>query len=102
MHWLVLSGSGERAGEARASAAAFLADAGAAHVEVLDFRDGFFPSDHARLKERFEELKSQVRPDVVLTHHRHDLHQDHRLVSELTWNTFRAHLVLEYEIPKYD
>jgi len=39
---------------------------------------------------------------VILTHHLHDRHQDHKLIGELTWNTFRAHLILEYEIPKYD
>jgi LmbE family N-acetylglucosaminyl deacetylase len=71
-------------------------------VLVKDFRTSFFPFIGAQIKEFFEELKAQVRPDLVLTHTRNDLHQDHRLVSELTWNTFRDHLILEYEIPKYD
>ncbi len=56
----------------------------------------------AEVKDYFERLKGELSPDVVFTHQRADLHQDHRLVSELTWNTFRNHLVLEYEIPKYD
>ena len=66
------------------------------------FRDGFFPYEGGAVKEVFEGLKSKVQPDLVFTHHRHDLHQDHRLVCELTWNTFRDHVVLEYEVPKYD
>src|ERR671927_213655 len=56
----------------------------------------------ARVKDWFEDLKTTVDPDVVFTHHGHDRHQDHRLVAELTWNTFRRHLILEYEVPKYD
>jgi LmbE family N-acetylglucosaminyl deacetylase len=100
--WLVLSGHGERAGEAADSAAAFLAEAGATRVLVEGFRDGFFPYDGGAVKERFEQLKAEVAPDLVLTHRLEDRHQDHRLVAELTWNTFRDHLVLEYEIPKYE
>jgi len=99
--WVVLSADGERGDEARASAKAFLAAAGSADVRVLGHRESFFPYDGAQVKETFEELKT-VEPDLILTHARHDLHQDHRLVCELTWNTFRDHLVLEYEIPKYD
>jgi LmbE family N-acetylglucosaminyl deacetylase len=71
-------------------------------VIVHDHRDGFLPYMGAAVKESFEALKHEPGPDVIFTHHRHDLHQDHRLVSELTWNTWRDHLVLEYEIPKYD
>src|SRR5262249_46829373 len=71
-------------------------------IVVKTFRDGYFPSQSAAIKDVFEDLKRRVAPDVILTHYRHDLHQDHRLVAELTWNTFRRHLVLEYEIPKYD
>jgi LmbE family N-acetylglucosaminyl deacetylase len=99
--WVVLAADGERADEARSSAAAFLAAAASAEVRVHDFRDGFLPHEGARLKEAFESLKEAL-PDVILTHGRHDLHQDHRLASELTWQTFRDHLILEYEIPKYD
>jgi LmbE family N-acetylglucosaminyl deacetylase len=99
--WVVLAASGERAHEARAGAEAFLADAEVRDVRVHDFRDGFLPYSGGEVKAIFEALKS-VAPDVVFTHTRHDLHQDHRLACELTWNTFRDHLVLEYEIPKYD
>ena len=69
---------------------------------LKDFRDGYFPYDGAEIKRFFEELKGEFSPDVILTHQRADLHQDHRMTCELTWNTFRDHLVLEYEIPKYD
>jgi LmbE family N-acetylglucosaminyl deacetylase len=100
--WVVLSATPAREKEARASAAQFLADAGTATVLVKAFRDGFFPAVWAEIKGFFEELKQQVEPDLVLCHQRQDLHQDHRVVAELTWNTFRRHLVLEYEIPKYE
>jgi LmbE family N-acetylglucosaminyl deacetylase len=100
--WVVFAASGERADEARRSAETFLASAGNADVVVHGFRDGYLPHVGAELKDVFEELKSRVEPDLVFTHTRHDLHQDHRAVCELTWNTWRRHLVLEYEIPKYD
>jgi LmbE family N-acetylglucosaminyl deacetylase len=99
--WVVLAAPGDRAGEARASARAFLADAEISDVRIHEFRDGFLPYSGGEVKEVFEDLKD-VRPDLVFTHTRHDLHQDHRLACELTWNTFRNHLILEYEIPKYD
>jgi LmbE family N-acetylglucosaminyl deacetylase len=100
--WLVLGAEGARADEARASADAFLEGAGAKTVIVEGFRDGFFPYLGPAVKDRFEELKRDLSPDLIFTHVGIDLHQDHRLVSELTWNTFRNHLILEYEIPKYD
>ena len=100
--WVVFSAAGPRAGEARLSADRFLAGAGQRDIVLYDFRDGFFPYNGAAIKERFEELKARVSPDLVFTHHRHDLHQDHRTLSELTRNTFRDHAVLEYEIPKYE
>jgi LmbE family N-acetylglucosaminyl deacetylase len=100
--WVVLSAAGKRKKEAQASAAAFLSGAGRRNVVVKDFRDGFFPYIGEGIKEYFEALKSSSDPDLIFTHHRQDLHQDHRLVSELTWNTFRDHLILEYEIVKYD
>ncbi len=100
--WCVLSASPERAREAEAGAAACLAGAVEATVTVAGFKDGFFPYDGAALKAWFETLKSRPRPDLILTHTRHDRHQDHREVCQLTWNTFRDHLILEYEILKYD
>jgi LmbE family N-acetylglucosaminyl deacetylase len=100
--WVVLGAHGDRADEALKSAEAFLAAVDARTVLVKDFRDGFFPYVGGSVKDFFEELKRDFAPDLILTHQRHDLHQDHRLVSELTWNTFRDHLILEYEVPKYD
>lgn len=100
--WVVLGAQGEREREARASAEAFLGAASRSEVVVHGFRDGFFPYIGGEVKDVFEELKSRLDPDLILTHARHDLHQDHRLVCELTWNTWRDHLILEYEIPKYD
>ena len=98
--WVVLGAAGERAAEAQASAEAFLASAGRAEVVVHGFRDAYMPYHGESVKEAFEELK-RVEPDLVLTHTRDDLHQDHRLACELTWNTFRDNLILEYEVPKW-
>ncbi len=100
--WVVFCATPERAAEARSSAAVFLTGAARARVVVHDHRDGFLPYLGGAVKDTFESLKREVNPDLVLTHHREDRHQDHRLVSELTWNTWRDHLILEYEIPKYD
>ena len=99
--WVVFSGDATRTAEARDSADRFLAGCLSTSVVVHDFRDGFLPYAGAAVKERFEELKA-VEPDLVLTHRLEDRHQDHRLLAELTWNTFRDHVVLEYEIPKYE
>jgi len=101
-HWIVFSGGGGRADEARRSADKFLEGAGKRSIVVRDFRNGFFPYVATEIKEFFEELKGQLSPDVIFTHYREDLHQDHRLLAELTWNTWRDHWILEYEIPKYD
>ncbi|SRR6266404_1878774 len=100
--WCVLSGVGEREREARNSAADFLSGAANAEVEVMSFRDGFFPEQGEPIKSWFEVLKTRVKPDLILTHRRDDAHQDHREVCRLTWNTFRDHCILEYEIPKWD
>ena len=100
--WVVLSGRGERAAEAEASAHALLDGAAEKRVIIRDFEDGFFPYNGAEIKGFFETLKREFSPDVVFTHQRGDLHQDHRLSCELTWNTFRDHLIFEYEVPKYD
>jgi LmbE family N-acetylglucosaminyl deacetylase len=102
VYWIVLGAAGERRAEAVQSANLFLARARRKEIVVKEFRDGYFPYIGAEIKDFFEELKRTCAPDVILTHYREDLHQDHRLVSELTWNTFRSHLILEYEIVKYD
>jgi LmbE family N-acetylglucosaminyl deacetylase len=100
--WVVFGAQGVRVEEARRSAERFLAAAAKREIMIHGFRDGFFPYTGAEIKDAFEALKARVSPDLIFTHYRHDLHQDHRLIAELTWNTFRDHLVLEYEIPKYD
>jgi LmbE family N-acetylglucosaminyl deacetylase len=102
VHWVVWSAPGAREREARRSAARFLRGAAHSHVRVERFRDGYLPHQGAAIKDVFEELKRAVTPDLVFTHAGGDAHQDHRLVSELTWNTFRDHCILEYEVPKYD
>jgi len=102
VHWCVLSGVDERGVEARASASDFLAEAPGRTVEIMNFRDGFFPEQGEQIKLWFESLKSRVNPDVILAHRQDDGHQDHRQVNRLVWNTFRDHLILEYEIPKWD
>jgi len=100
--WIVFSGSPARAREARRAAGLFLRGAKTSRVMLRRFRDGFFPAEFRRIKEEFERLKRRVSPDVVFCPWREDAHQDHRTVAELVGNTFRDHLVLEYEIPKYD
>lgn len=102
VRWCVLSAAGRRADEARASAASFLAGATAAEVEVATFPDGLFPYHGYEIKSWMEDLKDRVQPDLVFSHRFDDAHQDHREVSRLTWNTFRDHLIFEYEIPKWD
>jgi len=100
--WVVFSGASERSREARRSASQFLQGARRTRILLEQFRDGFFPYEGARIKAVFEDLKQKVNPDIVLTHYRDDRHQDHRVLSDLAWNTFRDHFILEYEIPKYD
>ena len=96
--WCVFSGNEQRHAEAFAAAGLF---APAADVRLFHFRDGLFPQEHRDIKQQFERLKG-VDPDLILTHSRDDRHQDHRTLAELTWNTFRSHLILQYEIPKWD
>jgi LmbE family N-acetylglucosaminyl deacetylase len=100
--WVVLGAQADRELEARASAEAFLASASDSNVVVHGFRDGYLPYLGGEVKDTFEELKRTVDPDLIFTHYRDDLHQDHRLTCELTWNTWRNNVILEYEIPKYD
>jgi LmbE family N-acetylglucosaminyl deacetylase len=100
--WVVFSSDDERAGETRRAAQAIHGKHPRVNVEVLTFRGSYFPYEGAQIKDHFERVKARVQPNLVLTHFLQDRHQDHRVVSELTWNTFRNHLVLEYEIPKYE
>ena len=102
VHWVVLSADGPRVGEAARGARLVLRDARDADVVVKEFSDSQFPFEGARIRAYFEELGRTTAPDLVLTHRREDMHQDHRLVAELTWCIFRDHLILEYEIPKYE
>ncbi len=102
VHWVVFGATAKRKREALASARKFLGRAKRKKIIIKDFRDGFFPYRGERIKEYFEQLKTEFAPDVIFTHNRDDLHQDHRLISDLTWNTFRNHLILEYEVVKYD
>lgn len=102
IHWVVLSCHGVRSDEARVGADRFREGSAGGDLEMGTFRDGFFPSRGEAIKEFFEALKARINPDVIFTHFREDRHQDHRLVSDLTWNTWRDHLILEYEVPKWD
>jgi LmbE family N-acetylglucosaminyl deacetylase len=99
--WVVFSAGGARTREARQSASEFLAGAARKRIVVKTFKGSFFPYQGERIKAYFETLKA-FQPDLVFTHYRDDRHQDHRVLSDLAWNTFRDHTVLEYEIPKYD
>jgi LmbE family N-acetylglucosaminyl deacetylase len=100
--WVVVGSDPQREREALRSADSLLGDVAKRDVTVRAFRDGFLPYQAVQVKEYFEELKARVSPSMIFTHQRNDAHQDHRLISELTWSTFRDHLILEYEIPKYD
>ena len=100
--WVVFSSNPTREKEALDCAQKFLGDIKNQQIIIKQFRNGYFPYVGAEIKDYFEELKSLCEPDVIFTHYRHDLHQDHRTLSDLTWNTYRNHLILEYEIPKYD
>ena len=102
IRWVVFSAPGARAEEARQSADEFLAGVARKQVNVGSFRESYFPSEWVAIKDWFEEVKAKFDPDVVFTHYRDDRHQDHRVLSDLAWNTFRNHLILEYEILKYD
>jgi len=101
VHWVVFSASGVRKAEAKRGAQAFVGKAQLKKLMLKSFRDGFMPFNGAAIKDVFESLKD-ISPDLIFTHNRKDAHQDHRLIAECAWNTFRNHLILEYEIPKYD
>jgi LmbE family N-acetylglucosaminyl deacetylase len=100
--WIVFSASGPRAEEARRSADEFLSSVVRKHVKIGSFRESYFPSEWPSIKGWFEEIRAKFDPEIVFTHYRDDRHQDHRVLSDLAWNTFRNHLILEYEILKYD
>jgi LmbE family N-acetylglucosaminyl deacetylase len=100
--WVVFSSNQKRKREAQKSAEAFLQGVREKRILVESFQDGYFPYIGGEIKDYFEKLKGDVTPDLIFTHYRFDLHQDHRLLCDLTWNTFRDHAILEYEIPKYD
>lgn len=102
VRWVVFSAAGARKAEARRGADLFLGNAATPEVMVKSYTDGFFPGHWSDIKQFFERELKPFDPDLILTHYRDDRHQDHRVISDLTWNTFRDHLVLEYEIPKYD
>ncbi len=103
VRWVVFGGQNPvRVEEARRAAALFTGGAAGCEVIIHGFRDAFLPYQGERVKDAFEELKKGFVPDLILTHHGGDFHQDHRLVSELTWNTWRDHTILEYEIFKWD
>jgi LmbE family N-acetylglucosaminyl deacetylase len=102
IHWLVLTSGAARRREAQRSAAAFVTEPCRGEVRICDLGDGLLPAQFGAVKAEFESLKARVDPDLILTHHGADLHQDHRLLSQVTWQTFRNHMIWEYEIPKYD
>ncbi len=102
VHWVVLSSDGPRRAEAEESAARFLQGARETVVDVQSYRDRYFPAQWEEIKDTFNALGRSVSPDLILTHRGDDAHQDHRVISELTWHTFRDHWILEYEIPKYE
>jgi LmbE family N-acetylglucosaminyl deacetylase len=100
--WVVFASNAQRRAEATQGAQRFCTNAARLDLRIFEFRDGFLPYAGAQVKDCFEQIKHDIQPDLIFTHFRHDLHQDHRVVNELTWNTFRNHFILEYEIPKWD
>ena len=102
IHWVVFSGAGERADEARTSAQRFLGNADHHQIVIEDFRDRYFPAQAEAVKDFVHSISAKVNPDLVFTHRLEDRHQDHRLVAEISWHAFRNHLIFEYEIPKYE
>ncbi len=102
VHWVVLGATEQRAQEAQSSAEEFLRSAGDRQVSMHAFRDSYFPAQWGEIKTVFQQLSCSVQPDLIFTHRLDDRHQDHRLLADFTWNAFRNHLILEYEIPKYE
>lgn len=102
VHWVVFSGGEARAAEAKTAAETILRGAATKSIELFDFRDSYFPDQWSAIKGRIAEIASEITPDLILTHHLNDRHQDHRVIAELTWCAFRNHLISEYEIPKFE
>jgi LmbE family N-acetylglucosaminyl deacetylase len=102
VRWVVFSANGERREEALVSAHHYLKDISDKEIQLEEFKGSYFPQYWSEIKDCFEKISQSLNPDLILTHNRADRHQDHQLLSDLTWNTFRNHLILEYEIPKYD
>lgn len=102
IQWVIFTSNQQREIEARKSAEYFLKNVRSKEIAIKNFTDGILPQQTLEIKKYFEQIKTTFNPDLIFTHYRHDLHQDHRLINELTWNTFRNHFILEYEIPKYD
>ena len=102
VNWIIFSSNEIREKEARSSAEEYLSNVKRKSIQILNYKNGFFPHEMHKIKLYFEKLKKQIEPGVIFTHYRQDLHQDHRTINELTWNTFRSHFILEYEIVKYD
>ena len=100
--WIIFSGNEIRAKEALQSASSFLNGVKLKQIDIHNFRESYFPFIGAKIKDCFEKLKKEFSPDIIFTHYLNDSHQDHKLISNLTWNTFRDHFIIEYEIPKYD
>jgi len=101
-YWIIFSSDKTRAEEALESANVLLSRVKEKQIVVQGFKESYFTFIGAEIKEYFDQIRREIFPELIFTHYRNDLHQDHRLISELTWNTFRDHLILEYEIPKYD
>src|SRR5699024_1958124 len=100
--WVVFTSNGIRKQEGLVSAKKFLKHVKNIEVQILDFKDGYLPAYWGKVKDEFEIIKENINPNIIFTHYRNDLHQDHHIINEITWNTFTNHLIYEYEIPKYD
>lgn len=100
--WVVFSGNGDRKNEAMQSASTFLKKVKSKEINIYDFKESYFPYIGAKIKDNFEKLKNEFNPDIIFTHYLYDAHQDHKLISHLTWNTYRDQVIFEYEIPKYE
>jgi LmbE family N-acetylglucosaminyl deacetylase len=102
IHWLVLTSVPTRRQEAMTAVRKFIRPSARGEVRIGTLPDGYLPAHFSEVKTQFEDLKRAIHPDLILTHHELDRHQDHSLISQITWQTFRDHMIWEYEIPKYD